>query len=189
MLLLRRRVSPVIAGALISGVVVAFALLAPVSGKGVGPRLADAAAPAVEVRVDCTSNPEITAFKNNTDESFTVEKVGSMYKPRSDEPFVFDVKAELEPGVTGWVETGPKADAYVLTTKYIYNDHVGSREGARVATSVGNFAARCPEPKEKNGGSSKEKNGSSSTSPTPSAPPSPPPSPPDSQPPSVSPPP
>ncbi len=33
MLLLRRRVSPVIAGALILVVVVAFALLAPVSGK------------------------------------------------------------------------------------------------------------------------------------------------------------
>ncbi len=172
-MLLGRGVSPVIAGALTLVVVVAFALLAPASQKGVGPRLADAApaAPAVEVRVDCASNPELTAITNNTHKSFTVEKVGSMYEPRSDEPFV--AGGELAPGVTGVVESGPKADANVLTNKFIYDDNVGSEEGAWVATSVGEFTESCAEPTEKNG-TSAETSGTSTTSlVTPESPPAP----------------
>jgi hypothetical protein len=40
-------------------------------------------------------------------------------------------------------ESGPTANRHVLTKQYIFNSDVGTREGARVATSVGRFADRC----------------------------------------------
>ena len=36
-----------------------------------------------------------------------------------------------------------RASRHVLTKQYIFNSDVGTREGARVATSVGRFADRC----------------------------------------------
>jgi hypothetical protein len=38
---------------------------------------------------------------------------------------------------------GPRANSNKLTGNYIYNDDVGSKEGANVSTSVGRFSDRC----------------------------------------------
>jgi len=63
--LLRRRLSLVIAAAMMLAMMI-FTAFGPVSvGGGSGPRLAEAA-PAVQVNVNCTSNPEKTAVKNNS---------------------------------------------------------------------------------------------------------------------------
>lgn len=53
---------------------------------GGGPSVAEAA-PAVSVKVDCRSNPEVTQVRNNTGRQITVRAVGSIHEPRSNEPF------------------------------------------------------------------------------------------------------
>jgi hypothetical protein len=40
-------------------------------------------------------------------------------------------------------ESGPAANHHVPTELYIFSSDVGSREGARVATSVGSLVDRC----------------------------------------------
>jgi len=40
-------------------------------------------------------------------------------------------------------ECGPDADRHVLTKQYIFNSDLGSKEGARVANSVGSLVDRC----------------------------------------------
>ena len=49
---------------------------------------------------------------------------------------------ELDPAEVTF-ESGQKADSNVLTKQYIYNNDVGSREGARVFTSVGRYIDKC----------------------------------------------
>jgi hypothetical protein len=138
--LLRRRLSLVIAAGLML-VLMMFAAFAPVSQRGIAPRLAEAA-PAVEVNVNCTSNPETTAITNNTNKPIKVNKVGSIYRPRPGvEPRL--VNKTLKPDKTITFESGQKADSNVLTKQYIYENDVGSREGARVFTSVGRFIDKC----------------------------------------------
>jgi len=113
----------------------------PVSERGLAPRFAEAA-PAVQVNVNCTSNPERTAVKNNTNSSIKVRTVGSIYKPRSNEPFL--VNRTLKPRQTITFQSGSNANgSTALTTAYIYNNDVGSKEGARVSTSVGRFVDKC----------------------------------------------
>ena len=54
------------------------------------------------------------------------------------------VNRTLQPNRTTTFESGSKANgSNKLTTAHIYNNDVGSREGARVKTSVGTFIDRC----------------------------------------------
>ncbi len=118
-----------------------FAALAPVSVKSIAPRIAEAF-PAVTVRVNCTSNPETTQVKNSTNRSIKINTVGSIYRPYSYEPFA--VNRMLQPGKAITFESGSNANGTnKLTTAYIYNNDVGSKEGARVKTPVGIFVDKC----------------------------------------------
>ena len=49
----------------------------------------------------------------------------------------------LRRGRTITFESGPAADHNVISKQYIFNSDVGSKEGARVATSIGRFGDRC----------------------------------------------
>jgi hypothetical protein len=137
--LLSRRLSLVIAVAMML-VMIIFSAFGPVSERGIAPRFAEAA-PAVQVNVNCTSNPERTAVKNNTNSSIKVKKVSSINDPRSNEPFT--VNRTLKAGKTITFESGPNARSNVLTRQYIYDNEAGSKEGARVFTSVGRFVDKC----------------------------------------------
>jgi hypothetical protein len=54
------------------------------------------------------------------------------------------VNRELRPGRAITFQSGSKAKGgNELTNAYIYNSDVGSREGARVRTSVGTFIDKC----------------------------------------------
>ncbi len=127
---------------LASALALALTLFAPaLEQRGVSPRPADAATPAVTVSVSCTSAPEITRVKNNRSRSITIGTVGSIYRPYSYEPF--RVNRSLGGGRTISFESGSGANTNKLTGSYIYNNDVGSREGARVSTSVGPYSDRC----------------------------------------------
>jgi hypothetical protein len=95
------------------------------------------AEPLVRVTVNCDSNPETIRVKNNTNDRIRIKTIGSIYQPRSNEPFnIADklgrAKARLGAGAARTFETGPAADRNVLTRQYIYNSSVGRQEGARV---------------------------------------------------------
>ena len=108
--------------------------------QGISPRPAEAAS-AVKVAVSCTGNPEVTRVTNNTRRSIAVRTVGSIHQPRSNEPF--RVNRTLQGGKTIAFESGYAANQNTLTGQYIYDNEVGSQEGARVSTSVGRFIDRC----------------------------------------------
>lgn len=127
--------------AVIVGVLLLFVALPPAVGVGpLSTRSAEAAS-AVEVRVNCTGSPEVTRVKNNTNRRIIVKKVGSIHEPRDNEPFRTRVK--VRPGKAVAFTSGSGARGKVLTGQYIYDNDVGSREGVRVATSVGRFVGRC----------------------------------------------
>ncbi len=127
---------------LASVVALVLAVVGPASEqRGITLRPAEAATPAVTVTVACKSKPETTRVKNNTNKSITIDTVGSIYRPYSYEPF--RVSRMLKAGGTITFESGSNADSNVLTKSYIYNNDVGSKEGAKVSTSVGPFADRC----------------------------------------------
>jgi hypothetical protein len=130
----------VLSVALLVGVFTLFALFGPVSERGISPQPIEAASK-VKVTVRCAANPETTRVENNTNHRIKVRKVGSIYKPRSNEPF--RVNRTLRRGRAVTFESGQRANQNVLTRQYIYNNDVGSREGARVSTSVGRFRDRC----------------------------------------------
>jgi hypothetical protein len=71
-----------------------------------------------------------------------MKTVGSIYRPYTFEPFV--VNRSLKPNRTITFQSGSEANGRnELTTSYIYNSDVGSKEGARVRTSVGTFIDKC----------------------------------------------
>ncbi len=112
----------------------------------VGPAggVATAAIPAITVYTGCFSNPETTRIKNNRSYTITVKAVGSIYQPRSNEPFYKNFKLGAGKSVT--FKSGYAATAgsyYTLTRQYIYNNSVGTKEGAKVITSAGTFYDRC----------------------------------------------
>ena len=104
-------------------------------------RAAIAASPAVSVSVGCHGNPETTRVHNNTNHSVMIKAVGSIYQPRSNEPF--HLSRNLGPGKSVTFETGYAANSNTLTSQYIYNSDVGDKDGARVGTSAGRFVDRC----------------------------------------------
>jgi hypothetical protein len=124
----------------LAGLLALMILLVTVSTWGASPRAADAAS-GVKVMVACKGTPETTRVENNTKHRITVKKVGSVHQPRSNEPFRVGVKLARGKSVT--FESGYDANSRVLTKQYIYDNEVGSKEGARVATSVGRFVDRC----------------------------------------------
>ncbi len=107
----------------------------------VAPRPAEAATPAVTVTVGCYTNPETTRVRNNRSYAIAVRSVGSIYRPRSNEPFYLNYRLAAGRAIT--LQTGYSASYNVLTRQYIYENTVGTSEGARVATSAGTFYDRC----------------------------------------------
>ena len=119
-----------------------FTIAGPTSERGLSPHPAQARPPALTVTVACKATPEVTRVENNRNRKITIKKVGSIYQPRSNEPFT--VNRTLRAGAVIRFESGYDADQNVLTNQYIYNNEVGSKEGARVTTASGaRFVDRC----------------------------------------------
>jgi hypothetical protein len=110
-------------------------LVGPASERGLSPHPAEARTPALAVTVACKATPETTRVKNNRNRAITVKTVGSIYRPYSYEPFRVDRR--LGGGRSITFESGSGANQNKLTGSYIYNNDVGSREGARIVTSTG----------------------------------------------------
>jgi len=132
-------------GLLISAVMAALVLTmtaGPVLQQGLSPQPAQARLPALTVTVACKATPEKTHVKNNRNKAITIKTVGSIYQPYGYEPFRVDRK--LGGGNSITFESGSGANNHVLTKSYIYNNDVGSKEGARVVTKTGSrFVDRC----------------------------------------------
>jgi hypothetical protein len=128
---------------LIVGVLMLFTLLATVSTWGTSPRPADAATRfGVTVTVACSTNPETTVVRNNRNRPITIRSFGSIYQPRPNEPIIVNNRI-LRPDRSVRFESGNAADMNGLPRQFIYNNDVGTREGARVRTSVGTIGDRC----------------------------------------------
>ena len=127
-------------GAIIAALV--FTIAGSTSEGGFSPHPAQARPPALTVSVACKATPEVTRVESNRNRKITIKKVGSIHQPRSNEPFT--VNRTLRAGKTIRFESGYDADRNVLTRQYIYDNEVGSREGARVTTGSGTrFVDRC----------------------------------------------
>jgi hypothetical protein len=113
-----------------------------VSKQGLSPKPAQARLPALTVSVACEATPERTRVKNNRNTAITIKTVGSIYRPYSYEPFRVDRR--LGGGKSVTFESGSGANRNKLTGSFIYNNDVGSKEGARVVRSSGApFIDRC----------------------------------------------
>jgi hypothetical protein len=107
----------------------------------VGPDCSAGAVRSSSVSVEAKASAT-TRVKNNRNRAITIKKVGSIYQPRSNEPFRVDRR--LGGGNSITFESGSGANNNTLTGSYIYNNDVGSKEGARVVTGVGTrFGDRC----------------------------------------------
>jgi hypothetical protein len=130
---------------LVSALTAALALTmtaGPLSKQGLSPQAAQARLPALTVSVACKDTPERTHIKNNRNRAITIKTVGSLYRPYSYEPF--RVNRRLGGGKSLTFESGTGANHNKLTGSFIYNNDVGSKEGARVVTRVGaRFVDRC----------------------------------------------
>ncbi len=114
----------------------------PVSQQGLTPQPAQARLPALTVTVACKATPERTHVKNNRNRAITIKTVGSIYRPYSYEPFRVDRR--LGGGNSVTFESGSGANHNKLTGSYIYNNDVGSKEGAKVVTGAGTrFVDHC----------------------------------------------
>lgn len=118
-------------------VLILAALLAPAA---LAARPAESA-PAVGVTVSCATNPERTTVRNNTGSTIRVQRIGSLYQPLAAEPYA--IGRNIGPGGVVTFQSGSGATANVITKQFIYNNDVGSTEGARVKTSIGRFIDRC----------------------------------------------
>src|SRR5215210_8261300 len=132
-------------GLLISAVMSALVLTmtaGPVAHQGLSPQPAQARLPALTVTVACKATPERTHIKNNRNRAITIKTVGSIYQPYSYEPF--KVNRKLGGGTSVTFESGSGANHNKLTGSFIYNNDVGSKEGARIVTGSGaRFVDRC----------------------------------------------
>jgi hypothetical protein len=130
---------------LVSALTAALALTmstGPVSKQGLSPQPAQARLPALTVSVTCKATPERTHVKNHRNRAITIKTLGSIYRPYSYEPFRVDRR--LGGGKSVTFESGSGANRNKLTGSYIYNNDVGSKEGARVVRSSGaRFVERC----------------------------------------------
>jgi hypothetical protein len=130
---------------LVSALMVVLALTmtaGPLSKQGLSPQPAQARLPALTVTVACNATPERTHIKNNRNRAITIKTVGSIYQPYSYEPF--QVTRKLGDGNSVTFESGSGANQNKLTGSFIYNNDVGSKEGARIVTGSGaRFVDRC----------------------------------------------
>jgi hypothetical protein len=123
-------------------VVLVLTMAAPASKEGISPHPVQAQSLDLTVRVDCEGEPETTTIQNDGTTSVTIETVGSIHEPRSNEPFAVDEPLDAGGSIT--FESGTGAAQNVLTEQFIYDNEVGSEEGAEVITSTGeSFTARC----------------------------------------------
>jgi hypothetical protein len=106
-----------------------LSMAAPASKEGLSPRPVQAQSLDLTVTVDCESGPETTTIQNNGNTSVTIEDVGSIHEPRSDEPFSVDEPLDAGGSIT--FESGSGASQNVLTEQFIYDNEVGSEEGRR----------------------------------------------------------
>jgi hypothetical protein len=135
------RRTALLVGALTAALVLTMTT-APVSQRGLSPDPAQARQPALTVIVACKATPERTLVKNNRNRAITIKKVRSIYRPYSYEPF--KVNRKLGGGKSVTFESGSGANRNELTGSYIYNNDVGSKEGARVVSGSGaRFVDRC----------------------------------------------
>ena len=130
---------------LVSALTAALALTmtaGPVSKQELSPQPAQARMPALTVSVACKATPERTHIKNNRNRAITIKKVGSIYRPYTYAPFRVDRR--LGGGKSVTFESGSGANHNKLTGSFIYNNDVGSKEGARIVTGSGaRFVDRC----------------------------------------------
>jgi hypothetical protein len=114
-------------------------LLALAAGLATGTAgSAIATTPALSVTAYCYSNPERVVIHNNRTYAITIKTVGSLYQPRSGEPYAVYVKLYGGHSVTFYSGYGASStSSRTLTRQYIFNNNVGSTEGARVVTTGG----------------------------------------------------
>ena len=129
-----------IAFLLASALALALTMVGSAQERGISSAPAEAAS-RVGVTAKCDGNPEKVIVKNNTRHRIKIKKVGSIYRPYDYEPKTFN--KILRRGGTATFESGPAANHNVISKQYIFNSDVGSREGARVATSIGRYVDRC----------------------------------------------
>ena len=125
---------------LASALALSLTMFGSTSERGISVRPAEAASP-VGVTARCDGDPESVRVVNNTRRRINVRTVGSIYRPYDFEPITFNRTLRRGRAIT--FESGPSANGNVMTKKYIFNSDVGSKEGARVVTSVGPFVDRC----------------------------------------------
>ena len=136
--MMRRTV--LLVGAVMGALVLAIS--GPGAEGGLSTQSAEAATPALTVTVACKGTPETTRVKNNRSTARTIKTVGSIYQPYSYEPIT--VNRRLAGGGSVTFESGSGADRNVLTGSYIYNNDVGTQEGARATTTSGaRFVDKC----------------------------------------------
>jgi hypothetical protein len=123
------------------GLVLALTASATISAQSSAASITPVAASGVSITVSCHSNPERVTVRNNRSRAITVASVGSIYKPRSNEPFyVYD---RVGAGRSITYTFGQGRGSHRLTRAYIFNNDVGEREGARVRTPLGAITDRC----------------------------------------------
>ena len=112
---------------------------------GTGVATTEASTPALSVRVSCYSNPEKVVVHNNRSRAITITTVGSRYQPYSYEPVRVNYRLGAGKTVTFYAGNGASAsNPRTLTRNYIFNNEVGSNEGAKVKASNGNvYGDRC----------------------------------------------
>jgi hypothetical protein len=116
--------------------VTVFALVGVLATATIAPAVA--VTPALSVTAYCYSNPERVVVRNNRSYALTIRTVGSIYQPRSNEPFYKTVK--LYPGKSVTFYSGyaaSRTSSRTLTRQYIFANTVGTTEGARVVTTSG----------------------------------------------------
>jgi hypothetical protein len=108
----------------------------------VGVPTADAAT-GLTVTVDCYSSRERVTIKNTRSATVTIKTVGSLYKPRSNEPYAVNRKLSAGKTISFYSGSGASAsNANTLTRQSIFSNDVAA-EGVRVTSSIGIFSKRC----------------------------------------------
>lgn len=128
-----RRMTRVLALALLLAVPATAGTTLPV------PRATSAAA--IAVRLGCYSDPETVTITNELGRPIWLATIGSLYRPRSNEPF--EVGRRLNASGVVTFRSGQRAAGNVLTRQFIFNNDVGRAEGVAIVTSVGAFRQRC----------------------------------------------
>lgn len=99
----------------------------------------------LRVVVNCYSNPERVRVTNLSSHRITIRTVGSIYRPYSSEPFSKHRNLGAGDGITFFSGfAANNSNPNTLTRRYIFNNEVGTREGARVRTTTGaRYIDRC----------------------------------------------